>query len=340
MFEYILPQRSLWNFWGPNPLLKRIQVQGPFVTIYGRKTVGEELSCVIDELKGKVIQGDDFEHFTIHDMADHPFGWSIENPHIHYILPQKDMEQAVIDLITSIFKREVPAAREKDYKDILASVEKDRLKAGDKELPDYVKRSIAQYDQYSPFFLSPNCQELLQDILSKYREYRTRPSNDRCRELIQMYAIGIFKPIPSLPDDKGAQAQAENLLKPLVEILTHLQKFQKKPLTKEVALQIQRLISEVNVEELVKLENPEFAYLIKDVTLKERLAFISKFIQESLAPEKSKTIRPISAYPSASRISLFFYAVMSRPFVKYGLLALAVILVFQKSMKTVLSAKV
>jgi hypothetical protein len=342
MFEYILPQRSFWNFWGPNPLLKSIQIQGPFITVYGRKTIGEELSRVINELQGEVIGSHNFQHFNIHDRENHHLFWATENPHFHYMMPEKGVEQGVADLITSIFQREIPAAREKDYKEFLASIESDRVSKGDQELPSFVKEKIAQYDKYSPFFLSLNRQELIQDILSKYGEYCNHPSNDRCRELIQMYVIGIVGPfVDSLfKNPRNAQTTKNcELLEPLEEILECLKKLQKEPLNAELFPQIQQLILKVDVAELVKLETPKFAYLFKDTTLADRLSFVSRFIQESLAPEKPKTIRPISASPSTDKISLFFHAVMSSP-VKYGLLGLAIILVFRKSITASLSAKI
>lgn len=315
MFEYILPQPSFWSLWSSNPLLKSIQIQGPFITLYGRKTVGEELHFVLGELKGRVIQGDDLEHGTIHGQVDLPFGWNIEKPHVHYTMPEKSVEQGITDLITAIFKREVPAEREKDYSNFLAEVEKSRIKAGDTELSEFVKKSIAQYDTKSPFFLSQNRQELLQDILSKYREYCTRPSNERCRELIEMYSLAIIKPFAyiyySADEAPNPQLQSlENLLKPLGEIKKCIEKLQKEPSNTKTLNQIQQLILEVNVDELVKLEPPESKYLIEGTTLRERLNFVSKFSQKSLEDiEKLKKIHPIFAFPSLNRMSQIFYTI-------------------------------
>ncbi len=339
MFEYVLPQPSFWSLWSSNPLLKSIQIQGPFITLYGRKTVGEELHFVLGELKGRVIQGDDLEHGTIHGQVDLPFGWNIEKPHVHYTMPEKSVEQGITALITAIFKREVPAEREKDYNDFLAEAERSRIEAGDTELPEFMKKSMAQYDTKSPFFLSQNCQELLQDILSKYREYCTNPNNERCCELIQMYRFAIIKPLAytrySADEAPNSQLQSlGNLLRPLGDIKKCIENLQKEPSNTETLNQIQQLILKVNVDELVKLESPESKYLIEGTTLRERLNFVSKFIQKSLEDiEKMKKIHPTFAFPSLNRVSQIFYTMVRNPFLKYGFLSLSAIIVFKNCMK-------
>ncbi|HEY5236527.1 MAG TPA: hypothetical protein VIJ14_10140 [Rhabdochlamydiaceae bacterium] len=326
MFEYQFPSPSFFSFfnpWAPNPLLKSIHIQGPFITIFGRKTVGEELHVVLQELKGRVINPnfDGLEHHTCHNMIELPFWASTEQPHVHYTMADRSTEQGITDLITSLFQRHNPAVREQDYQAILANIESDRVKAGDTELPDYVKKSLAQIDRKSPFILSENSQALILDILSKYGEYCTRPSNDRCRELLQMYIIGPLKPVLSIYDGgdeetKSAEAdkRIELLLQPLVDIGNCLMTARKEPYNTVVLQQIQNLIQQVNVEELVKLENRDDNYPTERASLQERLDFISRYTQEQrqIVEAYKKTTR-YCVYSFFSRISQVFYSIFSSP---------------------------
>lgn len=335
MFDYSLKQPTFWSLWRPNPLLKSIQIQGPFITLYARKTVAEELNSVLGELQGRIVNADDVEHHTIHGRMDLPFRWSIDNPHVHYIMPEKSVEQGIRDLITAIYKRAVPAVREKDHNDFLAQIESDRIRVGDEELPEFVQERIAQYDTNSPFFFPQNCQEVIQDILSKYKEHCTRFSNKRCRELIQMYILAItYSYFPNKEGPNPQQQIIKELLTPLNELEKCLEKLQKDPLNTGVLGQVRQLISEVNVNELVKLEIPDSRYLIEGYTLRERLHFVSSFIQKSLEPVKNmKKVQPNSAFPSLKRASQIFYNMMKNPILKYGVLSLAIIIVFKNCMK-------
>lgn len=318
MFEYRLPSLSFFSYlnpWRLNPLLKSIQIQGPFITIYGRKTVGEELSGVLEELKGRVIQGDDIEHDAIHDNMVDALFWSNENPHVHYTMPNKSLENGITDLITAIFQCQNPTVREQDHRKLLASVERDRLRLGDKELPDYIKKTLAQIDTKSPFFLSQNSQELIQDILSKYGEYCRRPSNDRCRELLKMYFFGPLKNIAfsvfiEKNVDETEQTRIKSLFQPFDNIIKCLETAQKEPLNTEVLQQIQSLIQQVNVNEFVKLENRDDKSVSE--SLQERLDFISRYTQERIKTvEEYKKTRLFYIYSFFNRISQVFHNIFS-----------------------------
>jgi hypothetical protein len=319
MFDYQFPSRSFFSFfnpWAQDPLIKSIQIQGPFITIYGRKTVGEELSVVLKELKGRVIQPDfqPAEHFISHDKVQVPFWWNTENPHVHYVMADSSVTQGITHLITALFQRNNPAIREEDYQKIVAGIESDRIRNGDAELPPYVKKALAQIDTKSPFFLSPDSQALILDILSKYGEYCTKPSNDRCRELLQMYIIGPLKPVLSIYYDEDDEVKGEEkkrielLLAPLKEMEEYLETARQEPYNIEVFQEIQDLFKEVNVEELVKLENRDDNYPTEAATLQERLDFISRYAQERVQTieEYQKTSW---YYFFSSRISQTFYSV-------------------------------
>lgn len=320
MFDYQFPSRSFFSFfnpWAQNPLIKSIQIQGPFITIYGRKTVGEELHVVLTELKGRVIQPDfqPLEHFISHDKARLPLWWNTEHPHVHYVMPDSNMTQGITHLISAIFQRNNPAIREQDYQTLLAGIESDRIRAGHTELPGFIKKSLAQIDTKSPFFLSPDSQALILDILSKYGEYCTKPNNARSRELLQMYIIGPLKPVISVYYDENDEDEVRGeesqriafLLKPLREIEQRLNAARQDP-NIEILQEIQELIKQVNVDELVKLENRDDNYLTEAATLQERLTFISRYAQEQIQTieEYQKTSW---YYFFSSRISQAFYSV-------------------------------
>ncbi len=323
MFEYHFPSPSFFSFfnpWASNPLLKSIHIQGPFITIFGRKRVGEELHIVLKELKGRVINPDrdGLEHHISHDKAELPFWWDTKHPHVHYTMPNRSTEQGITDLITAIFQRDNPAVRKQDYQTILAGLESNRIRNGHKELPAFVKESLAQIDTKSPFFLSQNQQELIQDILSKYGKYCIEPSNDRCREILQMYIIGPLKPILSVYyGDDTEFSEAENkriklLLQPLMNIEQCLETARKEPYNTEVLQQIQGLIQQVNVEELDNLENRANNYPTEGASLQERLAFISRYAQENLQSiTEYKKTWGFTFYSLFNSISKVFYSVFS-----------------------------
>lgn len=323
MFEYKLRSNSFFSFlyfWQPKPLLTSIEIQGPYITFYGRKTVGEELHIVLKELKGRVIHGDDIEHGTVHDNREMPLFWSMKFPHVHYQLPHKSMQQGIVAMITAIFQRENPAVRKQDHEALLAEIEKQRLDAGDAELPSFVRQSLAQIDTTSPFFPSQNRQQLIQDILSKYGEYCKKPSNDRCRELIQVYILGAFRPIAHLLYMEKEEAEKADprfktippLVEPLGTIRECLETARKEPLNTDVLRQIQALIPQVDVDALVALENPDDNTFTEGTSLKERLAFVLTYVEQRLiAIEQLKKIQPFSVASLFNRIGKIICAVFS-----------------------------
>jgi hypothetical protein len=304
VFEYRLPSTSWFSFfnpWASKPLLTSIQIQGPFITVFGRKTVGEELHVVLKELKGRVIQGDDYEHYTIHDKVDDMLSY-FQKPHVHYTMPDKTIEQGMTDLITAIFQRQNPAVREQEYRSLLDQVEKDRVRVGDKKLPAFLQEKLAQIDIKSPFFLSQNSQKLIQDILSKYGEYCRRPTNDRCRELMQMYFMGpLFNTITK-------KTGFDTLLKPLLTIEERLETAREEPLNTQILQQILGLIPQVNVNEFVKLESD--SYVSEKTSLQERLDFISRYANERIKTvEAYKKTLQFRAYSFFNRISQVFHSI-------------------------------
>lgn len=154
-----------------------------------------------------------------------------------------------------------------------------------------------------------------------------------------MYRFAIIKPLAytrySADEAPNSQLQSlGNLLRPLGDIKKCIENLQKEPSNTETLNQIQQLILKVNVDELVKLESPESKYLIEGTTLRERLNFVSKFIQKSLEDiEKMKKIHPTFAFPSLNRVSQIFYTMVRNPFLKYGFLSLSAIIVFKNCMK-------
>ena len=318
MFEYQFPSPSYLSFlnpWAPNPLLKSIHIQGPFITIFGRKTIGEELSIISKELKVRVIPSLGTEHYTCHNMIESPWEYleSTKHSHVHYTMSDRNMEQGITDLISAIFQRHNPAVREQDHQALLAETEKDRVRLGHEELPDHIKESMAQIDRTSPFILSEDSQALIQDILSKYGEYCTRHSNDRCRELLQMYFIGPLKLVILKEDfEEVEKKRISTLLQPLLSIRQCLNTTQKEPYNAEVFQQIQNLIQEVDVNELIKLENRDNNYITEGASLQERLDFISSYAQERLESieEYRKTWR-FTLDSLYSRISQIYYSIFS-----------------------------
>ncbi|HUD01558.1 MAG TPA: hypothetical protein VMR37_04475 [Rhabdochlamydiaceae bacterium] len=308
MFEYRLPSTSWFSFFNPwrvAPLLTSIQIQGPFITIFGRKTVGEELHVVLKELKGRVIQGDDYEHYTIHDKVDDVLFSLNQQPHVHYTMPHKSIEQGITDLIIAIFQRQNPAVRAQEYRTLLAQVEEQRVKCRDTELPKFLQEKLAQIDIKSPFFLSQNSQKLIQDILSKYGKYCRRPSNDRCRELMQMYFMGpLFKTII----DKANMERIKPILQPLFTIEERLETARKEPLNTQILQQILGLIPQVNVNEVVKLESD--SYVSERTSLQGRLDFIARYTHERInAVEAYKKTSLFRAYSFFNRISQVFHSI-------------------------------
>ena len=285
MFEYTLPSSSWLSWFQSKPLITKIEIQGPYVTIYGRKKIGAELDGVIKEQKGKVIQGMNFEHATIHDKEPLAVLFAKQDEHVHYKLCNKNIPSGIANLVSAIYQRHFPEVRKKDYEEVLASIEADRVRAGHAELPDFVKREIKQIDTTSAFFLQPDKQALIHDILSKYSDYCKRVSNDRCRELIQMYIVATLKPMEYLlhkepPSDEVMKVAP--LLEPLVQIGYCLENARKEPLNRDHLLQIQNLLREVSVPELVALENPNENYVTEGTSLQERLDFVAQYAQNQL----------------------------------------------------------
>jgi hypothetical protein len=320
MFEYQFPSPSFFSYfnpWAPNPLLKSIHIQGPFITIFGRKTVGEELSIISKELKVRVIPALGMEHHTCHNMIESPWEYleSTRHPHVHYTITDRSVEKGITDLISAIFQRHNPAVREQDHQTLLAETEKERVRLKHEELPDHIKESLAQIDTTSPFILSEDSQALIQDILSKYGEYCIRHGTDRCRELLQMYFIGPLKLVILKEDfEEVEKKRISTLLQPLLSIRQRLNTTQKEPYNAEVFQQIQNLIQEVDVNELIALENRDNNYITEEASLQERLDFISSYAQERLEciKEYKKTWR-FTLDLLYSRIFQIYHSIFSSP---------------------------
>jgi len=272
-----------------DPLLTQIQIQGRIITLYARKTVGEELNGVFTRLGGRIIQADEIEHETAHGHRKEDQNF----PHVHYIMPRKNVEQGIADLVKAIFKVNTPDARKKEYHDFLSELEMSRRKTGHEKFPKYVQDAIDQYDLDSPFLLTQNCDELIQEILYEYNKYRTIPNNERCRMLVQTYLVAIVTPfilaaeargsIQPTPAERHSVQQFDKFTAPLMQIENSLKELQQASSnSNEVLHKIRDLISQVNVEELVKFESKDMD-LTEGGPLSDQLKFISDFATSQLS---------------------------------------------------------
>ncbi|HEX4839868.1 MAG TPA: hypothetical protein VFU89_05455 [Rhabdochlamydiaceae bacterium] len=290
MFEYHFPSPSFFSFlnpWAYRPLLKTLQIQGHFITVYGRKT--EELHYVLQDLKGRVVQGDDLEHEFIHNVHNNDASLRVffnNEPHVHYTMPDKSIKEGVTDFITAIFIRNNPTVRQAEYQKILEKMENDRVKSGDAALPDDVQKSLAQIDTRSPLILSEDSQALIRDIIAKYGEYCQKLSRDRCHDLLGSYWHERLFSTFNTEYDEAEKERITNLLQPLTQIYKLVKALKEEPLNMEAIQKIQTLIPQVIIADVVKLEELNDSPS-RGAPLQERLDFIARYVQSRLEYQKT-----------------------------------------------------
>jgi hypothetical protein len=131
--------------------------------------------------------------------------------------------------------------------------------------------------------------------------------------------------------DQPEQDKIYELLRPLTETKELLKQLKNDPLDTSIIEKIQTLISNVNIDELVQLENPDPKNnLLQDISLRERLDFISRYVQQGLAPKK---IEVSSQSSQGSSILQVFKTIFSSPFLRYGLPTLTVVFIAYRYMK-------
>jgi hypothetical protein len=298
-----------------------MHIQGPFITIFGRKTVASELMPVLTSLKGRVISGNSLEHNVCHTPEVLSDFWASEKyPHFHYTMPDKSIERGITDLITAIFEYGI-TQRKEVHQTLLNKMENDRIMAGDETVSKDVHDELAQMDTDSPFILSEDCQSLIQDILSKYSEYcQQRPSNDRCLELLKMYWYGPLIGVVSkvnladyLPEkETDFTREARPLLQTLWDIKECLETARKEPYNAQVYHQIKSLIRDVKVDQLAVLENHADSYITETLSLAERLQVIDKYADDRLrSVEEYQKTWSFTLDSLFSRISQLFYDIYS-----------------------------
>lgn len=278
MFVYDLPWFSLRTLFTP-PLLTRIEVNGPYVTVYGRKDVGSELDPVLKKVNGVVIQGDNFEHTTIHQKSWEELFFDRKANHVHYKLSHKSIPKGLIEYVSAIFNL-TPADRKEEHARFLKQIEKDRIKAGHATLPNFVQKIVNAYDSTTPFFLAKTSEQLLGDLERSYDLYCKTPSLERSCELVSMYAIGILKPVSYAfyYDENAKMPEGFDTRTKLVEPLMEIQQLLKTP-SAAAFTKIETLAKTVNVAALKALEDRDDNYVSKETPLQMRLDFLSQSIK-------------------------------------------------------------
>lgn len=325
MFVYTLPSRPFYLPFFHKPLLTRIEVTGPYVTLYGRKTMVGELDNTLQELGGKFINAYDLEHGSVHS----PETLLETESHVHYKLATKSIQEGIAGLITAIFNRQIShKLRCQDYQSMVEDYEAQRKSLGDNELPSYIRKQIRQFDTSSPFFRSSDCNKLVQNVLSKYANYCEKLSKERCQELLFIHIFGalqpvrhcfgsFFQPAEIRLDDQEKKEAILKVLDPLLEINSRFKRMQDKPLNLALLAEIQYLISEIDVEALKALEHPEDNFLTSETSLVKSLDYISRYVEKRVGDVRQfqritrcipySTLRAIADYIS----SLLWFKVYS-----------------------------
>jgi hypothetical protein len=304
--NYWLPSFSFFSWNQPKPLITRIEVKGPYVTLYGRKTIGEELHFVLKELKGVSINADNYAHGAIHGKRGISLLLSSDE-HVHYKLATKDIRKDLTDLITAIFHRQnTPGLRETEYTTHVEGIERTRIERGDATVPQHVQKQLSQIDRTSPFFLSHDCQKLIRDILANHESYCNKPTFFRCRELIELYLTGIIK--SGLQLDESRQQTLWELIMPLREMVQRLYEFEKDPFNLQLLHEIKSFSMTLKRDELVTYEDPDSNDIACDFPLAKRLLFLDHYIEEKMRFDRSLLGRVrINLFHLAQKVASIFF---------------------------------
>lgn len=265
MFDYRLPSFSFSAMFGPAPLLTSIEVNGPYVTLYCRKEIVDELNPVLQMLQWQLLSGREAEHTMAHDNF---FSKKFADIHFHLKLPNKSLSnvdkpisEGLTELVTALFHHQNPEVRKKEYEKLQTQFEEEIRRCYAPR--DVLQSRLAQFDTTAPFFLETK-ERVIEDLCTRYKAYIATPSLARCRELISMYIVDILR--------TNSNSIRRTLLEPLEEIHESL-----KIDTPESRKNIQRLIKKVNVA----------ARSAIDADLQMRLEFVSKYTKKSIAPRQS-----------------------------------------------------
>ncbi len=130
-----------------------------------------------------------------------------------------------------------------------------------------------------------------------------------------MYLIGPLNGFTLLDTcEETEKERIESLLQPLNRIQECLNTARKEPYNAEAFQQIENLISQVDVDAVIALENRDNNYVTEGASLQERLDFISGYVQEQLESiEEYKKTWWFTLDSLYSRISQIYYSMFSSP---------------------------
>ena len=156
MFVYSFKSKSL---------IKHVVISGNYITMYTSQEHCSAVQPLINHFELTSVSGDHPVHHLLHNSM---LSFSNGLPHKHLKFSSSDRRQELLDICNFLLQRQhSPDLRKKDYDQLVQALNQEREDRGDKEFPEYINQSLAQYDLTTPFL--PD--EEIADFLKAFNQY-------------------------------------------------------------------------------------------------------------------------------------------------------------------------